>query len=131
MTFADTQARLVELSSVIARVESELSALALRSEEAQDAVSHALRPVPLADRDLVALQSLDAITQHLAGLSSFMRHLAPQIAGSCRVDPHAASAAIAVESLARRLSPSGEGTETAGDGEEDWFLGDGPAANAA
>ena len=131
MSFAETSARLVELSSVLARIETELASLAMRSEEAQDAVSHALQPVPLADRDLVALQSLDSITQHLAGLSSFLRDLAPQVNASCRVDPHAASLAISVASLARRLSPPADGAVADDGDDEDWFLEAAPTANAA
>ena len=111
----------VSLVRVLESLQDEVASLATMSEGLQDALSHVLGAAPLTSTDLVAVQNLDVIAQHLGAVATYLQHLSTQIPADWSVRPELAAAMINLSSLAHRLS-LGVTTEEFSDGGGDAFL---------
>ncbi|MGA0596384.1 hypothetical protein [Enterovirga sp. CN4-39] len=100
------------LAQVLGALQGEVADLAQRSEGVQEALSRVLASADLTSADLVAVQDLDLIAQHLGALAAFVESLSAQVAEDWTVTPALAAATISLSGLARRLSLQPSGGET-------------------
>ena len=94
----------VSLARVLDTVQEEVASLATMSDGIQDALSAALGSASLSNNDLLAMQNLDLIAQHLGGLATYVKHLSAQVPEHWGVRPELAAAMLNLSGLAQRLS---------------------------
>jgi hypothetical protein len=99
-----SEQRTVPLAQVLQTVHQEVATLAGMSDAFQETLSDLLGSVSLASIDLVAVQNLDLIAQHLGALATYVRNLAAQVPEGWAVAPAAAAADVNLAALAHRLS---------------------------
>ena len=107
----------VSLARVMGTIQAEVGELARRSEDLQETFSGLLASAELTSADLVAVQNLDLIAQHLGALAAYVENLAAQVPEDWTVRPELAAATINLSGLARRLSmrPTGDEAEPSDD----------------
>lgn len=93
----------VALTAVLGRVGAELNHLHTQSEVLQNLLSDVVRSAQGAFGDMISLQQIDQVTQHLEGLSAFIRDLGHQIEPDWNVRPDQAAATLTLADQARRL----------------------------
>jgi hypothetical protein len=104
MTMSSSEQRSVGLALVLGTVRLEVASLATMSDEVQETLSELLGTAQLSNTNLVAVQNLDLIAQHLAALATYLQHLSDQVPPEWEVKPEAAAATITLSALAHRLS---------------------------
>ncbi len=102
MAFSQPQA--VSLTRVLGSLEEEVASLARMSDDIQDTLSNVLSAAPLTTTDLVSVQNLDLVAQHLGAIATYVRHLSAQVSEEWAVRPELAAAMINLSGLAQRLS---------------------------
>lgn len=93
----------VPLAAVLDRVGAELNHLHTQSELMQNLLSDVIRQTPGVGSSMISLQQIDQVTQHLEGLSSFVRDLGCQVEPAWNVRPDIAAATLTLSDQARRL----------------------------
>ncbi|HYZ64635.1 MAG TPA: hypothetical protein VE650_19450 [Acetobacteraceae bacterium] len=93
----------------------------LELEQDAAAVQDHLAGVHLSERGMVALQSLDRMTQALGCLGAFLADVADQLPPNLRPDLDGALAAIRLSRLANRLGASGQEACATAEGEFELF----------
>lgn len=93
----------VSLASVLDRVGAELNHLHTQSELMQNLLSDMIRQSQGLVGNVISLQQIDQVTQHLEGLSSFVRDLGVQVEPAWNVRPDIAAASLTLADQARRL----------------------------
>ena len=94
----------VSLARVFGSLREEVTSLARMSDDVQDALSGVLSGAPVSTADLLAVQNLDLIAQHLGALATYVEHLSEQVEADWAVRPELAAAMINLAGLAQRLS---------------------------
>jgi hypothetical protein len=101
---ATSQPQAVSLARVLGSLEEEVSSLARMSDGIQDALSDVLAAAPLTSADLISVQNLDVIAQHLGAIAIYVKQLSTQVSDEWSVRPELATAMINLSGLAHRLS---------------------------
>ena len=101
---ASFQPNAVSLARVLGSLEEEVSSLARMSDDVQDALSNALADTPMTSADVVSVQNLDVIAQHLGAIATYVKQLSTQVSDEWAVRPELAAAMINLSGLAQRLS---------------------------
>jgi hypothetical protein len=104
VTMAFSQPQAVSLTRVLGSLEEEVASLARMSDDIQDTLSNVLSAAPLTTTDLVSVQNLDLVAQHLGAIATYVRHLSAQVSEEWAVRPELAAAMINLSGLAQRLS---------------------------
>ncbi len=100
----------VSMSTVLSRIEAEIRALADQSRAFQEEAGALMTPDRSASAQTVtAIQSLDALTQKLDCLSTYLEQISAQAPEGWLLDIQAAISTIALEELKHKLS--GDETE--------------------
>ena len=94
----------VSLARVLDTVQEEVASLASLSDDVQDALSGLLAAASLSNKDLLAVQNLDLIAQHLGALAAYVKNLTAQVQPDWAVRPELAAAMLNLSGLAQRLS---------------------------
>jgi hypothetical protein len=94
----------ISLARVLDSVQEEVAALARMSDELQDSLSRVLGSAALSSEDLLAVQNLDLITQHLGALATYVKQLSAQVPDAWAVRPELAAATLTLSGIAQRLS---------------------------
>ncbi|NNM71194.1 hypothetical protein [Enterovirga aerilata] len=92
------------MTRVLGTLQHELAALAGMSDEVQETLSDLLGAMQLSNADLVAIQNLDLIAQHLAALATYVERLSEQVPPDWTVFPERAASEVKLSALAHRLS---------------------------
>lgn len=98
------QPQAVSLARVLGSLEEEVSSLARMSDDIQGALSNALAAAPMTSADVVSVQNLDLIAQHLGAIATYVKQLSTQVSDEWAVRPELAAAMINLSGLAQRLS---------------------------
>jgi len=101
---ASSQPQAVSLARVLGSLEEEVSSLARMSDEIQDALSGVLGAAPMTNTDLLSVQNLDLIAQHLGAIATYVKALSTQVSDDWAVQPELATAMITLSGLAHRLA---------------------------
>jgi hypothetical protein len=103
----------VSLARVLDTVQEEVATLATMSDGIQDALSSVLSSATMSNQDLLTVQNLDLIAQHLGALAAFVKNLSAQVPDDWAVRPELAAAMLTLSGLAQRLSlrPAEDTTE--------------------
>jgi hypothetical protein len=101
---ASSQPQPVSLTRVLGSLEEEVASLARMSDGLQDTLSNVLSATPLTKADLLSLQNLDLVAQHLGAIATYVGHLSAQVSDEWAVRPELAAAMINLSGLAQRLS---------------------------
>ena len=96
----------VSLARVLETVQEEVASLATMSDGIQDALSAVLGSASMSNKDLLAMQNLDLIAQHLGALATYVKHLSAQVPEDWGVRPELAASMLNLSGLAQRLSLS-------------------------
>ena len=94
----------ISLARVLDTVQEEVASLATMSDAVQDTLSDLLGAASLSNKDLLAVQNLDLIAQHLGALATYVKHLSGQVPEDWAVRPELAAAMLNLSGLAQRLS---------------------------
>ncbi len=95
----------VSMSTVLSRIEAEIRELADQSRAFQaEAGSLLVSEKPASAQTATAIQSLDALTQKLDCLSTYLEQISAQAPAGWLLDIQAAISAIALEELKHKLS---------------------------
>lgn len=107
----------VSLARVLDSLQGEVASLARMSDGVQDALSAVLGTARMSSADVLAVQNLDLIAQHLGAIATYVEHLSSQVRDDWAVRPELAAAMIGLAGLAQRLSlqPPGEPDEGSDD----------------
>jgi phosphate uptake regulator len=120
MMMASSQPQAVSLARVLGSLEEEVSSLARMSDEIQDVLSDVLGTATMTNADLLSVQNLDLIAQHLGAIATYVKELSSQVSDEWAVRPELAASVINLSGLAHRLSL--RPPEEAVDDSEDPFL---------
>ena len=101
---ASSQPHTVSLARVLGSLEEEVSSLARMSDEIQDVLSDVLGTATMNSSDLLSLQNLDVIAQHLGAIATYVKELSTQVSDEWAVRPELATAMINLSGLAHRLA---------------------------
>ena len=94
----------VSLARVLDTVQEEVASLATMSDDIQDALSAVLGSASMSSKDVLAVQNLDLIGQHLGALATYVKHLSAQVPDDWGVRPELAASMLNLSALAQRLS---------------------------
>ena len=94
----------VSLARVLDTVQEEVASLATLSDDIQDALSGVFGQASMSNKDLLAVQNLDLIAQHLGALAAYVKNLSAQVPQDWAVRPELAAAMLNLSGLAQRLS---------------------------
>lgn len=95
----------VSMSTVLSRIEAEIRELADQSRAFQDEAGALITSDrPASEQTVTAIQSLDALTQKLDCLSSYLEQISAQAPEGWLLDIQAAISTIALEELKHKLS---------------------------
>lgn len=98
------------------RAVAELEAVRAGMENAFDVVhSHAAADAHQSPRYLVAMQSIDALSQQIAAIERFLLNLSGEFADEHHVDSHVASAGITLSAVVSRLTAAYDPEHPAGE----------------
>jgi hypothetical protein len=104
MTMASSQPQAVSLARVLGSLEEEVSSLARMSDEIQDSLSNVLGAAQMTNTDLLSVQNLDLIAQHLGAIATYVKELSTQVSDEWAVQPELATSMITLSGLAHRLA---------------------------
>lgn len=99
-----------------------MSSLAKMSDDVQDALSGVLATATMSSADLLAVQNLDLIAQHLGAIATYVEHLSAQVRDEWAVRPELAAAMVNLGGLARRLSLQPPALETGDETDDALFF---------